>query len=112
MQGEKMSCPDQECHNGKEKLEKCVEKLKNESVKKSTVRWVVGLCVAVMLSIGGFSLNATAKEKDKRAENTKQIEVIKNDIEHIKDSVKKIEGKQMTPIELLELMKRAVREAG
>jgi len=111
MQGEKMSCPDQECHNGKEKLEKCVEKLKNESVKKSTVRWIVGLCVAVMLSIGGYSLNATAKEKDKRAENTKQIEVIKNDIEHIKDSVKKIESKQMSPEQFFELIKRAVREA-
>ena len=111
MQGEKMTCPDQECHSGKEKMEKCVEKLKNESVKKSTSRWIVGLCVAVMISAGGYSLNASAKEKDKRTENTKQIEVIKNDIEHIKDSVKKIEGKQMTPQQLLELMKQAIKES-
>ena len=106
-----MTCPDQECHNGKEKLEKCVEKLKNESVKKSTVRWIVGLSILVVLPVATCSLNATAKEKDKRAENTKQIEVIKNDIEHIKDSVKKIESKQMSPEQFFELIKRAVREA-
>ena len=106
-----MACPDQECHNGKERLEKCVDELKKEVVRKSTVRWIVGLSVTVILAVSLYSLDAAANAKDERSDNTKQIEVIKKDIEHIKESVKKIEGKQMTPTELLELMKRAVREA-
>ena len=106
-----MTCPDEECHAGKEKLEKCVDGLKRDIVKKSTVKWFAGICITIALFVGGYSLSAAAKEKEKRSENTAQIEVIKNDIEHIKRSVEKIEDNQMTPQQLLELMKRAVREA-
>jgi len=53
MQGEKMTCPDQECHQGKEDLKKCVNEMKKELPKflsKSTARWGVGILVLIMLA--------------------------------------------------------------
>ena len=112
-----MVCPDQECHKRQEKIEDCVDELKKQVVRKSTLKWLVGLSVTVILAASLQGLGASAerskkndKAKDERRENSKQIEVIKTDMVHIKKTVEKIDRNQMTPNQLLELMRRAVRE--
>ena len=117
MQGENMTCPDQKCQTRQEHLEKCVENLKMQTVRKSTLKWMVGLSVTVILAVSLQGIGASSertkqddKAKDERRENTKQIEVIKTDMVHIKKTVEKIDRNQMTPVQLLELMRRAVRE--
>jgi len=112
-----MTCPDQECHRRQEKIEDCVDELKKQAVRKSTLKWMIGLCVTIILAMSLQGLGVSAertkqadKAKDERRENSKQIEIIKTDMNHIKKTVEKIDKNQMTPTQLLELMRRAVRE--
>ncbi|HUV25784.1 MAG TPA: hypothetical protein VMW34_00330 [Anaerolineales bacterium] len=114
MQGENMGdkCP-YDCKEMKDVLD-CQSEIKKTLPKKVGWKALTGTTLSLLVIIAMFILHGmdvSAKANDERKENAKQIEVVKKDIEHIKDSVKKIESKQMSPEQFFELIKRAVREA-
>jgi len=50
-----MTCPDSECHSAREKLEKCVDGIKERLptfLTKNTAKWAIGLFFTLLLAFG------------------------------------------------------------
>ena len=50
-----MTCPSPECHENKDKLERCVDKIKDTLplfLTKATAKWVIGLMMGILVAFG------------------------------------------------------------
>lgn len=111
-------CPDRECHKRQEKIETCVEELKREVVRKSTLRYVVTTMVGVFIFAGGIGWQSTVRARDERTENKANIKVfnVKMDvlIEKNKELNQKIEqymnNAQKDRKEIQELLMKAIKK--
>ena len=59
-----MSCPDEECHRARVKLEECVEKIKDVLPKlltKATAKWAIGLFFTLLIAFGIAYGNLTVR---------------------------------------------------
>ena len=106
-----MTCPDQECHKGKERLEKCVDDIKKELSKflsKSTARWGVGILVVIVLAFSG----AWGKTQFDVSKSKTDVEVIKKTMEIEFTHVKEKLDEQITTGDIYRVVKRVMRENG
>jgi len=111
LQGENMTCPDPECHQGKEDLKKCVNKMKDELPKflsKSTAKWGVGILVVVVLAFSG----AWGKTQFDVSKSKTDVEVIKKTMEIEFTHVKEKLDEQITTGDIYRTIKRVMRENG
>lgn len=96
-----MECPDP----------KCREDLLTRINTKVSRTVLLSVALGIITVSGGFityGMGATAKTKDKVSQNSKDVAVVKRDIEHIKESVKRIEQNQLTKPELIDAIKKAM----
>ena len=108
-------CPDQECHKGKERLERCVDEIKKELPNKVSRKALGGFFLSVIGVLAMFivyALSASATSKDERKENAKQIEVVKKTIEIEFKHVKEKLDKQITTGDIYRTVKRVMKENG
>jgi len=80
-----MTCPSPECHNDKEYIRKCVDKIKETLplyLTKATAKWGIGLFITIMIAFG-------------LAYGNLRTDVIKNttNYDHIKSAIEKMPTK-------------------
>ena len=114
MQGEKMSCPDQSCH---EKLKTVCEKVHGKEGLESKVsrRALGGFAISMLGVLAMFvvyAFGASAIAKDERKENAKQIEVVKKTIEIEFNHVKEKLDNQPTKGDIYRIIKQVLKENG
>ena len=95
-------CPDPKCR------EDLISRI-NTKVSRTALITIVCSIIGVSGYFIGYGLAADSKQKAKIVKNTQDIAVIKKDIEHIKDAVKRIETNQMSKQELIETIKKAIK---
>ena len=95
-------CPDPKCR------EDLISRI-NTKVSRTVLISVACSIIGVSGYFIGYGLAADSKQKAKINQNTQDIAVIKKDIEHIKDAVRRIETKQISKHELIKIIKEAIR---
>jgi len=121
-----MECPSQDCHSNVQAMKKTLYGNSGAGGLVTAVNKKISMGVAIaflsfVLSFsGGFILYGLAAEKTQNktvSDNTKNIAVIKEELKHIsaaqremKDTVKRIENKQMTEEKIVEAVKKAIRD--
>lgn len=86
-------------------------------VMKSTVRWIIGTSVVVLLSFGGTVWNSSVKARDERVDNKSNIKVfnvkIDNLIQRNEEQNKKIdkyiETSEKNSKEIQDLLNKVIR---
>ena len=113
-----MECPSKECHANVQQMRKAISEIKNCMNKKVSTALVVTFLAVVLTLSGSFILYGLAAEKEQNktmADNKEQIAIIRTDLKHIaenqremKETIKRIEDKQITKTQLVETIKRAI----
>jgi len=99
-----MTCPDEECHKGKERLEQCVEGIKMNYLSKGTAKWFVGMLLVVLLAFVGAQAKTQVdvnKVKTKTEVTISQFQAIKEQLD-----------KQPTKGDIYRIIKQILRENG
>ena len=125
-----MTCPDPECHKGKERLENCVDEIKKELPKKVSRTGFIVNTIAVLSILSGFllyALGSSATAKDERKANAAKAEVLetaqnlqfKNIKELItefkdtqKEALRELKENQITTGDIYRIVKRVMKENG
>jgi len=115
-----MSCPSKECHTNVQDMRITVKELVICMGKKISTNLAIAFLAFALTFSGGFILYGLAAEKEQNrtiGKNKEDISVIKTDLKHIaknqeemKDSIKRIEEKQISKAELVEAIKKAMEK--
>ena len=90
----------------------CREELICRINKRVSIR-VLMISILALVGVTGssilYGMTGEKEQTEKVANNKSQIELIKNDLKHISESMKKIEDKQLTKEEFIKIIKEAMK---
>ena len=108
-----MGCPNPKCREDLIfQINKITKDLSCRINKKVSIPILVTISIFLIGTSGGFiihGMRSNALAKEKVAKNTQDIAVVKKDIEHIKEAVKRIENNQLTKRELIKTIRDAIK---
>ncbi len=115
-----MKCPSEECHTNVQDMRKLLNNLAVCTGKKISTNLAIGFLAFVLTFSSGFLIYTMAAEKKQNQDvstNKENIAVIKEELKHIsisqhevKESIKRIEQKQITEAKIIDAVKKALRD--
>jgi len=113
-----MECPSKECYANVQEMRKTISEIRSCMNKKVSTAFVITFLAVVLTLSSSFILYGLAAEKEQNktvVDNKEQIAIIRTDLKHIaenqkemKETIKRIEDKQITRAQLIEAIKKAV----
>lgn len=116
-----MECPNQEkvdehhetLYDSTSGLVRCVHK----KVSWKELGGTILILLAIFTTVTLYAMDGNKEKVEKISHNTQQIAVIQKELEHIsasqsemKESIKRIEDKQITKIEIIDAVRKALRD--